>query len=189
MSTVGPEARLVLFFGTWLVWISALFALRKSRRERAVKIDPRARWGLGLQVAGFMIACTHGPALWNNGIEIWRAIAGVILALLSIAIFWNAVASLGRQWRFDAGLNRDHELVQTGAYAVVRHPIYASMLGMLLVDVCLVGTWPGWIVAVALFLAGTEIRVRVEDGLLRERFGERFEQWRRSKSAYVPFLW
>jgi len=108
--------------------------------------------------------------------------------LLSIALFWNAIASLGKQWRFDAGLNRDHELVQAGAYRIVRHPIYASMLGMLLADICWLGTLPGWPIAAVLFLAGTEIRVRVEDGLLRERFGEKFLAWRKSRPAYVPLV-
>ena len=185
---MSPEIRTALFFAAWIGWISALLALRKTRREKAVRIDPKARWGLALEMAGFFIVCVHGPRVWSGDLEMWRAVAGIILAFVSIALFWNAVASLGRQWRVDAGLNKDHELVQTGAYAIVRHPIYASMFGMLLVDALLVGTLPGWPIAVVLFVAGTEIRVRVEDALLRERFGERFVAWQRSKAAYVPFL-
>ncbi len=185
---VSPEVRIALFFAAWIAWFSALWALRKSRRKKAVKVDPRARWGLVLESAGYFIACTHSPAVWRGGIELWRAVAAVVLALISIWVFWNAVSSLGSQWRFDAGLNQDHELVQTGIYNVVRHPIYASMFGMLLVAILLVGTLPGWPLAVVLFIAGTEIRVRVEDGLLRDRFGQRFVDWQRSKPAYVPFL-
>lgn len=188
MNPLSPVMRLVIFFGAWVVWFSALVALRNQRRERAVKIDPKARWGLALQMAGYAIACMHGPELWNSDLKVWRAAAGIVIALVSIAIFWNAVASLGRQWRFDAGLNRDHELVQIGAYRIVRHPIYASMFGMLLADICWLGTLPAWPIALLLFLAGTEVRVRVEDELLRERFGEKFLMWQKSKSAYVPFL-
>jgi len=39
-----------------------------------------------------------------------------------------------------------------------------------------------------LFIIGTEIRVRVEDGLLRARFGQRFVEWQKTKAAYVPFV-
>jgi protein-S-isoprenylcysteine O-methyltransferase Ste14 len=39
-----------------------------------------------------------------------------------------------------------------------------------------------------LFLAGTEIRVRVEDALLYERFGERFAEWQKAVPAYLPFV-
>jgi protein-S-isoprenylcysteine O-methyltransferase Ste14 len=62
------------------------------------------------------------------------------------------------------------------------------MLGMLLAAVCWVGTLPGWPLAIVLFLAGTEIRVRVEDALLYERFGERFAEWQKAVPAYLPFV-
>jgi protein-S-isoprenylcysteine O-methyltransferase Ste14 len=99
-----------------------------------------------------------------------------------------AVANLGKQWRVDAGLNVDHELVQSGAYREVRHPIYLSMLCMLLMNLAMIGTLPGWPVAIVLALVGTEIRVRVEDGLLRERFGPKFTEWQKRVPAYLPFL-
>ena len=60
--------------------------------------------------------------------------------------------------------------------------------GMLLADVFLIGTLPGWPIGVLLFIVGTEVRVRVEDGLLRERFGERFQAWQKSRPAYLPFV-
>jgi len=188
MSTVGPEVRLVLLLGAWMVWLLALIGLRKSRREKAIKIDPKARWGLVLEMAGYALMCTQGPGTWSSDLELWRAVAGSLLALVSIAMFWNAVVRLGRQWRFDAGLNQDHELVQDGVYSIVRHPIYASMFSMLLADAFLLGTLPGWPVALVLFIVGTEIRIRVEDSLLRERFGQRFVEWQKSKPAYLPFL-
>jgi protein-S-isoprenylcysteine O-methyltransferase Ste14 len=139
-------------------------------------------------MAGYALMCSHGPQQWMTDIETWRAIAGVLTSLVSIVIFWGAVASLGKQWRFDAGLNKEHELVQTGAYRVVRHPIYASMFGMLIATGFFTGTLPGWPIAIVLFIIGTEIRVRVEDGLLRARFGQRFIEWQKAKAAYVPFV-
>ena len=40
----------------------------------------------------------------------------------------------------------------------------------------------------ALFIAGIEIRVHVEDGLLRGRFGSRFEEWKNTVPAYLPLI-
>jgi protein-S-isoprenylcysteine O-methyltransferase Ste14 len=67
--------------------------------------------------------------------------------------------------RVDAGLNADHRLVTAGPYRVVRLAV-----------------------ALLVFVAGTEIRVRIEDGLLASRFGEQFADFRRRMPAYVPFV-
>jgi protein-S-isoprenylcysteine O-methyltransferase Ste14 len=40
----------------------------------------------------------------------------------------------------------------------------------------------------ALYIAGTEIRVRTEDGLLSSRFGAKFDAYRKSVPAYIPFV-
>jgi protein-S-isoprenylcysteine O-methyltransferase Ste14 len=44
------------------------------------------------------------------------------------------------------------------------------------------------LIAVILFVAGTEIRVRAEDRLLAWRFSDEFHRYQRSVSAYIPFL-
>jgi len=44
------------------------------------------------------------------------------------------------------------------------------------------------LLAAAIFLAGTEIRVRAEDALLAERFGDSFRNYQASVSAYLPFI-
>jgi protein-S-isoprenylcysteine O-methyltransferase Ste14 len=88
----------------------------------------------------------------------------------------------------EAGLNADHELVTWGPYRLVRHPIYTSMLLLLLATGSLVTPWPLLLASLVSFLIGTEIRVRVEDRLLAERFGEQFQQYQRRVAAYIPLL-
>jgi protein-S-isoprenylcysteine O-methyltransferase Ste14 len=188
MNALSPVVRLGLLAVAWVVWILPAIVPAMRNREKPIRVDPRARWGLFLESAGYFVALTHGPNTWAADLELWRAAAGGVVALGAIFLFRSAVRNLGRQWRFDAGLNRDHDLVQTGAYRLVRHPIYASMFGMLLASIFWVGTLPGWPISIALFIVGTEIRVRVEDSLLRERFGDRFVQWQRSAPAYLPWL-
>lgn len=107
---------------------------------------------------------------------------------MAFYVSWNEIGHLGRQWRVDAGLNDDHKLVVSGAYRYVRHPIYASMLLLMTMSIALVGTFPGAVIGVVLFIAGTEIRVRAEDRLLGERFGETFVAWQRRVPAYLPFV-
>lgn len=164
---VGPVTRFAVALVCWVVWWLAFAVRGRWHGEKAVKVEPKARWGILLQMTGYLLVFTHGPEVWSSGIEMWRLVVGIVLAVLANVALWGAIANLGKQWRVDAGLNKDHELVQTGAYRVVRHPIYASMFGMFLATMCWVGTLPGAPVAFVLFVAGIEIRVHVEDALLR----------------------
>jgi protein-S-isoprenylcysteine O-methyltransferase Ste14 len=62
------------------------------------------------------------------------------------------------------------------------------MLGMLLSGIAWAGTLPLWPIALVVFVVGLEIRVRVEDSLLRELFGAEFTAWSREVPAYFPFV-
>ena len=115
-------------------------------------------------------------------------VAAMVIMQLSVWLGWQAVMHLGKQWRIQAGLYSDHELVRTGPYRLVRHPIYVALLGMLIGTGLVVSWWPIVILASTLFIAGMEIRIQAEDELLAERFGEAFERYRATVAAYIPFL-
>jgi protein-S-isoprenylcysteine O-methyltransferase Ste14 len=141
-------------------------------------------WGLALETAAVLVAW-FGPPVEPGAARIAAAMA---LAPVGAALAWWAVEHLGRQWRIQAGLWHDHRLVRTGPYRFMRHPIFASILAMVLATALLRTTWPGIALAAALFVAGTEIRVRIEDRLLASRFGAEFEDYRRGVRAYLPYL-
>jgi len=105
-----------------------------------------------------------------------------------VALAWAATRHLGKQWRYKAALSEDHELIQTGPYRWLRHPIYASMFGMILAVLAAWTWWPMALGSVVAFIAGTEIRIRAEERLLAERFGDSFSAYRARTSAYIPFL-
>lgn len=168
----------------WLAWMAPFFLVKRG--PGAQTIDRRARWGIVLEGIGFAIVWQK--PLWIAQPGMGRLALGVVSLALGPLLTWTSAVTLGRQWRFDAGLNADHQLVQSGAYRVVRHPIYTSMLCMLIGTGLLLARVPLLIVALAFFITGTEIRVRLEDRLLAERFGAAFADYRRRVHAYLPFL-
>jgi protein-S-isoprenylcysteine O-methyltransferase Ste14 len=180
--------RLVLIFGAWVLWVMPFFLFRPKKAEKAVEIRTEARWGIALESVGYFAIYLHTPAEWAKPLAPWRCAAGLVVAFVAIVLAWQSIRTLGRQWRVDAGLNADHELIRGGPYRFVRHPIYASMLGMLLSGIAWAGTLPLWPIALVVFVVGLEIRVRVEDSLLRERFGAEFTAWSREVPAYFPFV-
>jgi protein-S-isoprenylcysteine O-methyltransferase Ste14 len=185
---MSPGFRLAFLAVTWGAWMLPFFLFRPKDRPKAVQVARKARWGIALVAFGFWLNFLHTPATWATEFVLWRVAVASVFAAMGILLAWTAIRSLGRQWRVDAGLNADHQMVRTGPYRIVRHPIYAAMLCMFLTGVAAIGTFPAWPVALAFFIAGTEIRVRTEDGLLRGRFAGEFEAWQRAVPAYLPFL-
>jgi protein-S-isoprenylcysteine O-methyltransferase Ste14 len=179
MTVLGS---LVIAGGTVLWLVPFLIAKRGAGSVTAV--DRRARWGLLIQVVGYAMMLFGG--FWTVDHLSWRILAGACFFALAALLSWTATQALGRQLRFDAAIHVEHKLVRTGPYRVIRHPIYGSML-CLLWGIGLV-TAPVWLflAATAVFLVGTEIRVRIEDGLLKRRFGNEFDRFRRSVPAYLP---
>lgn len=143
------------------------------------------RLGILLQAAAFGVAF----ARLGQPRSSWPAfVSALILGVAAAILAWTSLAHLGKQFRIHAGLYIDHRLIRTGPYGLVRHPIYTSMLAILLVTILLLTPWLRGLIAVALCVAGTEIRVRSEDRLLASRFGKEFEDYRRSVRAYLPLI-
>ncbi|MFB3828770.1 MAG: isoprenylcysteine carboxylmethyltransferase family protein [Bryobacteraceae bacterium] len=176
---------LILLGAAWLAW-GAPFLWRIARTDGRAHVvsNRRVHAGFWFQTAACAAACLFRiPAASTP-----RVAAFAVLAPAAIALAWWSTRSLGRQFAVHAGLYADHQLVRSGAYALVRHPIYASVLLMWLATAALITRWEAWLPLAAVLLIGTEIRVRGEDGLLARRFGKEFEEYRRATRAYVPFV-
>jgi len=171
----------------WAIWFYPFLRHRfwGPKRESNV-MAPHGTWGLLLQTAGMLIVWIWLPR--SPEPFLWRMAASMILAPLAVVLGWSCVRHLGKQLRILAGLYPDHELIRTGPYRLVRHPVYLSMFLLMLATGLLLVRWPLLLLAIALFIAGTEIRISAEEGLLRERFGKEFEDYKGKVPAYLPFV-
>jgi protein-S-isoprenylcysteine O-methyltransferase Ste14 len=172
----------------WVLWwYPFLFRAPHWQKRASVTAVWPTRIGLLLECAAFFVAFYFRPPA-GKGPGMARLICAMLPGPVAVALAWSAVANLGRQFRITAGVWEDHELVCAGAYGVVRHPIYASLLAMLAATLLLFTRWPWVLVSVALFVAGTEIRVHAEERLLAARFPEGFAAYRARVSAYIPLV-
>src|SRR6266496_2419852 len=172
----------------WVVWFYPLLLRAPHFQNRpSITVAGPTRAGLLLESAAIFLAFAFRNPL-DSPPGIARAVAATVLGALAAVLSWTSVPHLGKQFRIQAGLYHDHELVRTGPYAVVRHPIYSSLLCMLLCTFLIVTRWEWAAVSLVLFIVGTEIRVHSEDKLLASRFGAQFESYRKQVPAYIPFV-
>ncbi|MCZ2075932.1 MAG: isoprenylcysteine carboxylmethyltransferase family protein [Bryobacterales bacterium] len=182
-----------LFWVAFVVVFSVNHA--RVRRRRGVE-DASARRNdlrapvsmLGLLLEGVAIGILfvfRRPLEAVSGVE---AAAAMVIAPASVLLSWYALRHLGQQWRVKAVVTEGHELVTTGPYRLVRHPIFLSLFGMALATALLITQWAAIVAAVLVYIVGTEIRIRAEDRILLERFGEKFRRYQHAVPAYLPFL-
>lgn len=172
----------------WAAWCYP-FVFRSVRGPQRASVTVPGATVIGLLlessaiVLAFVFRLPRGtPAGWP------RFTAAAVVAAVSIAGVWKAVHHLGKQLRVTAGLYEDHELVRSGPYRIVRHPIYATLMGMLVATMLAVSRVEWMAPLLVLYVAGTEIRVRTEDRLLESRFGDEFRRYRQRVRAYIPFV-
>jgi len=175
-------------FLCWIVWSLAFVKpSRQAAGQKEVARAPASKWGIGLVMLSFALTWAYVRPVGFEKSEL-ALIFSMILGPPSVVLVWMATRHLGEQWRYQAAVSEDHELIQTGPYRWVRHPIYLSMLGMLLATGAAWTWWPMFVGAIVAFLAGTEIRVRAEDRLLEGRFQDSFVAYRSRVRAYIPFI-
>jgi len=174
-----------LFFAPF-VW-NHLRVFRQRREEGSIerRADraPVSNRGLLVQFASIGFAFAAGGEQ-----RLWLAPWALALSAAATVLSGWALVHLGRQWRIQAVVTDDHQLVTTGPYSIVRHPVYLALLLMLVATLLVQSRWWSALPAIAGYLWGTEIRVRAEEGLLRKRFRSDFDAFAARTSAYLPGL-
>lgn len=170
------------YAGVLGAWVLQWARARRNRSDAGRVMNPAYKAGALLEAASFAILA-FSPAGTPAASLQWGAAA---LAVASAVFGIAAGHHLGSHFRVQAVVTAEHRLIVSGPYSVVRHPIYASLTGFLLAGAVLTARWLGLALALPVFFAGTEIRVRAEDKILRQRFGEEFERYAARVPAYLP---
>lgn len=181
----------------WLIF-ALVFLLRTLKQPADIpetRRDRRSIAGMVLQGLAYGLLWTRfRPAvqpivtmpLWA---DVVIAAGAVVIAAASVWLVMSAVRALGKQWALGARLVEGHELITSGPYSLVRNPIYSGMFGMLLATGLVSTRWPEFLIAIAIFLLGTMIRVRVEETLLRQAFGAEFDSYADRVPALIPGIY
>ncbi|HVO28408.1 MAG TPA: isoprenylcysteine carboxylmethyltransferase family protein [Candidatus Paceibacterota bacterium] len=132
---------------------------------------------------GFWASASSLPIFANATV---KAI-GVILCATGIAFAIWARRHLGRNWSGSPQMKEDHELVTSGPYRFVRHPIYTGMIAALFGSALVGG--PGWFAAFIIFAAVFILRIKKEEGYMMQLFPGQYPGYRKRTKALIPFIW
>jgi len=123
--------------------------------------------------------------LWPVGL--WPFWMGAAVTIAGILFAVWAREHLGRNWSRSVTIKEDHELITTGPYAVVRHPIYTGILAGFLGMAIAVSQVRG-VVALVLIFFVLWVKFRMEEQWMRSQFGETYAEYAHQTAALVPYL-
>jgi protein-S-isoprenylcysteine O-methyltransferase Ste14 len=118
-------------------------------------------WLFDLRVGGWSFLPIPLAARW----------LGVVLLVPALMFFAWSFKSLGTNYRGGVGLYEAHELVTTGAYRRIRHPIYLAFFALMLLVFVVSANWILGLSGLLLVLTIAAARIPVEERQLSDRFG------------------
>ena len=172
----------VVWAAFWLYWLAAAFSMKRGRRP----------WGRELRIRVLLFVVV--VVLVRTGVFRGHAVhsdplrGAVGLALLGLGLGFAVWARLhiGRNWGTPMTQKNDPELVTSGPYRFVRHPIYSGILfGGVATAVGL--SWH-WLAAAALAGIYFIYSAKVEERFLADQFPDAYPAYKRSTKMLVPFV-
>lgn len=117
----------------------------------------------------------------------WQVLGTVLTVAGVVFAVWSRFY-LGTNWSPTVTVKQHHELIRSGPYSVVRHPIYSGFLLAILGTAIYVGQLRG-LLAVALAAIAWRIKSLREESFMQDEFGEQYAEYRQKVKALVPFIW
>jgi protein-S-isoprenylcysteine O-methyltransferase Ste14 len=177
----------------WLAWLAYWWLASKGVKptERRESLASRLLHIVPLGLSGILLASNRfhlgvlnvhllAPALWQFWVAAFMTAAGLLFTV------WARV-HLGGNWSGTVTIKQHHDLVVTGPYAIVRHPIYTGLLAALIGAAVARDDWRG-VLAVLLALAALWRKLRLEERWMAVRFGGRYAAYARAVPALLPLL-
>jgi protein-S-isoprenylcysteine O-methyltransferase Ste14 len=173
---------LVGWVGFWLYWLAASVGVKTGR----------TRWGqfAGIRVGIILIVLLLARLRVLKGHTVTHDAVlegiGLALFLLGLAVAVWARVYLGGNWGMPMTQKDNPDLVTTGPYRLIRHPIYSGILLAMIGTAIAVSVY--WLIA-AVVIGGYFIySATVEERYMAERFPDTYPGYKRSTKMLVPFL-
>jgi protein-S-isoprenylcysteine O-methyltransferase Ste14 len=182
--------RQLAFYPWWaflIYWIVSASRLKPIKTEEA----PAGRLlHIGIMVVAFYLLfdTSFGIGILDARFvpyDVRILYAGIALTWFGIAFAIWARYSIGANWSGRVTVKVDHQLIQSGPYAFVRHPIYTGLLVANAGAAMFIGKWR-CLAALVIFLLEMSRKALKEEKLMASEFGERYGEYRRQTGFLVP---
>jgi protein-S-isoprenylcysteine O-methyltransferase Ste14 len=179
---------ILLWIAFWVSWIAA--SAWSSAVDRQIGLRRELSYRLVMLAGGLILFIpAHG---YEGPLRLWmvthtEAWACVYAIAAGFVFAWWARLHLGSLWSGRITTKKDHRVIDTGPYAIVRHPIYTGILAAVYATAAIKGTAWGLVGAMVITL-GLWMKARLEEVWLQGELGvDAYHAYRRRVPMLLPF--
>jgi protein-S-isoprenylcysteine O-methyltransferase Ste14 len=184
----------------WCVGVIAWFVIRypharRSRRTAKQRVAYRklelvllsiSTLGLGIVPAIYVVS--GQPRFASYPLQAWQVFAGALIFLGALYLFRRTHSALGRNWSVTLEVRENHALITDGIYKYVRHPMYSAFWLWAIAQAFLLPNWIAGFSGIVGFGTLYLLRVRHEEQMMLETFGNSYAEYARRTGRVFPKL-
>jgi protein-S-isoprenylcysteine O-methyltransferase Ste14 len=181
-----------LILALWVTWL--VYWIIAARGSKPVRQREGNATRMAFLIQAIVTAILMAPLRWSGLLachlvgggwtRYWIAVALIVMGL---ALCIWARRTLGGNWSGSVTVKEGHELVQSGPYRRIRHPIYTGILLMILGTGLASGQVHG-LLAFPIALSALWLKSRVEERWMVAEFAERYAAYKKKSWALIPFI-
>lgn len=184
--TIRMLASAVIWIGMMVYWNVSAGKIAPTKSTEDAKSNRRRQQLLNLAILMLFVPV---PGLTRQFLPPTRTTIATGFSIQegsALFYFWTK-QYLGRFWSSAVAIMKDHQLVRTGPYQLIRHPLYTAMLGMFVGTAIVSGQYHA-LIGVVLGAYAYWSKIRIEERALGEAFGAEYADYKRQSRALIPWL-
>jgi len=189
-NLIAAIAAIIAVQAYYLIWETGM-TIRTTRGldNSADRGTRRLMWILMVTAfGGAWFPVVFGPGLWLNLGE-WLTWVGILMMISGIIFRRYAIGVLGEFFTATVQIRKDHQIIKNGPYRFIRHPSYLGILILALGNGIALANWISFLLCLALPIAGIILRIRVEEKVLAQHFGEQYQNYKKNTWRILPYIY
>jgi protein-S-isoprenylcysteine O-methyltransferase Ste14 len=179
-----------LVYLLWLIfilyWIISAIGVKKNIRTGEWRRDAGIRILLIIIIV-VLLQISSSWKIFAYQSDLGVQAVGLVLCVAGIAFAIWARIHLGKNWSGTPSMKEGHELITSGPYRFVRHPIYTGMLVALVGSALASGVI--WLAILVVFLFNFLYRLPIEERYMMQLFPKEYPEYKKRTKKLIPFIW
>lgn len=183
----------------YFIQLMIAIIIRKSYERKYIRLDVEVQKKstielalLGLNGIGMIIPVVYVFSSWmdfaNYNLTVWLGWVGVVLFSFAILLLWRSHHDLGRNWTPTVAKRYNAELITSGVYKHIRHPMYTAHLIWAVAQIMILHNWIAGYSFLIVQVPFYFIRIKNEERMMIEQFGTAYKDYMKKTSRLIPKL-